>query len=147
MTKKVIVAKSGYNALTETDPNNLNFDSSYNTLKYYASGTTSFTINYSGYYLTDYNAILGRFYYHRKTTSIAHNLGYVPFFLSYALSLTGSVYSLLPISTSDAGYYAFIQSYADDTNIYFVVEMRNQSASGTQDFSFSYKIFKNNLGI
>lgn len=39
MTKKIRIARSGYNAITETDPNNLIFDSSLNTFKILAEGT------------------------------------------------------------------------------------------------------------
>lgn len=39
MTKKIRIARSGYNAITETNTNNLIFDSSLNTFKILAEGT------------------------------------------------------------------------------------------------------------
>lgn len=39
MSKKIVITKGGYNALTETDPNNFIFNSDYNTFKILAEGT------------------------------------------------------------------------------------------------------------
>ncbi|MDE2026119.1 MAG: hypothetical protein KGJ07_06500, partial [Patescibacteria group bacterium] len=41
MTEILAASKAGYNVLTETDPNNFIFHSSYNTFKILVSGTAS----------------------------------------------------------------------------------------------------------
>jgi len=133
--------------LTETAPNNLIFSSDYNTLKYYSSGDIVVTVDYADYYYTE--EWLGiDIYYHRKVSSIQHGLGYVPYFTSYieGFAMEGR-YNMCPGTFADVFYYAYAQSYADDDKIYFVMEIRNDSNSGTIESNFSYKIFKNNLGL
>jgi len=145
MSEKVIVVKTGYNALTETDPNNLTFISDYNTLKYYVSGDATVNMDYSNYYNRVID-ILGTWYQNRATQTVAHNLGYIPVFAVFSESLTDK-FSMCPWQFADAGYWLNAQAYADDTNLYLVVESRGQSASGTATFDFSYKIFKNDTGL
>lgn len=139
------ISKESYDAVTETDPNNLVFSSSYNTLKYDISGNNILTIDYSNYYLTDVD-VFGTFYSHRAIGTVAHNLGYKPFFIVDTETLTDK-YSLCPYQFSDVGFKIFLQSYVDNTNLYFVAEIRNQATSGTIGYTFYYKIFKNDTGL
>lgn len=62
MAIKIIITKAGYNALTETDPRNLIFDSSLNYLKTAGSGSITKTLSGNS---TD-------------SQSVAHGLGYYP---------------------------------------------------------------------
>src|SRR3990167_5099839 len=129
MSNKIVIAKPGFDALTETDPNNLIFSSDYDTLKYYASGSAELTPNGSDI-----------------ETSVAHNLGYIPFFIAYVHSITSTTkYSMCPFTFSDAGFYATICAYADANNIYF--KIFTNTFTGIFTFHFQYKIFRNRLGL
>lgn len=133
MTDKLVISKPGYNALTETDPNNLIFSSDYNTFKYSTSGSDSYTITAgetSG-----------------EHTIVTHNLGYIPFFVVYANdapSYATRWYSL-PFSFADAGVYDHRFVYATTTALVFRFE--NSGFGIDIDLSFYYKIFKNDLGL
>jgi hypothetical protein len=127
MTKKIIIAKTGFNALTETDPNNLIFSSDYNTLKYYLSGSVELSVDGAD-----------------ASTSITHNLGFVPFFVVYVNTLSPvGTWSMVPQTFNDLGAYLYMFAYADTTKIYFQIE----TASAVNTMTFYYKIFKNNLGL
>ena len=129
MTNKIVVAKPGFDAKTETDPNNLNYSSDYDSLKYYASGSASLTPN--GVDIE---------------TSVAHNLGYIPFFIAYVHTITSTTkYSMCPFTFSDAGFYATICVYADATKLYF--KIFTNTFTGIYTFTFQYKIFLNRLGL
>jgi len=67
MSQKLIISKAGFDALTETDPNNLIFDSSLNHLKTAISG--SVTLSYAGA-----GTAFG---------TVAHNFGYLPLAFAY----------------------------------------------------------------
>jgi hypothetical protein len=126
MAYKLRISKSGYNVLTETNLNNIIFDSDYNTLKYHSSGSVNLTASGSD-----------------VSTSIAHNLGYVPFFIVYCFGFISTSYAMCPFYFADVGYYAHISAYADSTNIYFTI----QTNSYTGTMTFLYKIFRNNTGL
>lgn len=143
MSKKIIISKSGYNALTETDVDNLVFSSDYNTLKYYAQGTKSVTTNKANYY---YDAGSGVRYYHYTTGTVSHGLGYVPYFCGY-FHLSSTTACQCPFAFGDAGYFIYIAVYADSSNLYFVDHFNSTDKTGTVTRDFSYRIFKNNLGL
>jgi hypothetical protein len=127
MTQKLVISKPGYDAKTETDPDNLIFSSDYDSLKYYSEG--SVTLEVSG---AD------------AETTVTHDLGYVPFFIVYTNYVPLETdYSTVPFYFADAGSYTYINAYADSTKIYFTV--KTNSASGT--ITFNYKIFRNNTGL
>lgn len=67
MAQKLIVSKSGFDALTETDPRNLIFDSSLNYLKTSQSGSITLAS-------TTGDTVYG---------TVSHNLGYRPLTLAY----------------------------------------------------------------
>jgi len=135
---KIVCAKDGYSALTETNPDNINFHSLYPTLKYFTSGTYSMTVSTSTVY------------------TIAHNLGYTPFFIGFgndlASYISSSDYAILPyywgrsfIGSPNNDIASFI--YADDTNIYLSAYYQSSAVGTSKTFNFYYKIFKNNLGL
>jgi hypothetical protein len=133
MAYKLNISKSGYNALTETNPNNLIFSSDYNTLKYYANGSVSFTITAGG---------SGWYQY---TYTLAHNLGYKPFFFVVGRLNTDptGTHNVLPITNQ---YNQNMEVYADSNNLYFYAGW-GFSGSGSITFYFYYKIFRNNTGL
>lgn len=128
MTTGFKISKPGYNALTETDPNNLVISSDFGTLKYHISGTVQLAVSGSSI-----------------ETSVTHGLGYIPFFVTYyknpalttRFSQTPEVFESLPSN------YSYIESYADSTKVYFTVHTNTLNATVT----FHYKIYRNNLGL
>lgn len=137
------VASAGHDIRTVTNPDNCNFHSKYNTLKYhnslFASNTTTV----------------------ESVTTIAHNLGYVPFFIAFVNDYSGvtdslfggnPVYALMPYyegrstffsPNEDIGAYA----YADSTNLYLKAYYQANAVGDSRTFNYQYKIFKNNLGL
>ena len=148
MTYKIKISKPTFNVLTETAPDNLIFSSDYNTLKYYTSGDIAVVVNYANYYLVQEISPQGTFYKHRKEETVAHNLGYIPYFTSYIKGYAGPErYNMCPGTVADVVFYSYALSYADATNIYFAIEMRNQTSSGTIQWDFAYKVFKNKTNL
>lgn len=148
MSNKIIVAKSGYSALTETDLNNIAFHSDYNTLKYYSQGTTTVTVNKADYYYTNPGSppFVPTTYYNYKVGEISHDLGYIPYFVGY-ISLSGTEACQAPFAYGDAFFFLYESVYADSNKLYFVVHFNSTDNSGLEEFDFSYRIFRNNLGL
>jgi len=129
MSNKIIIAKTGFNALTETNPDNLKFSSDYNTLKYAISG--SYTMSN----VTSTTDI-----------TIAHNLGYVPFHIVFCNDFVAqpTYYGLTEYFNSSGGRLRAARAYCDDTNLYLSL---NLAAGAAITVVWYYKIFKNNLGL
>jgi hypothetical protein len=125
---KLRIAKPGFNVLTETNLDNIIFDSSYNTLKYYLSGSVDLVVTGSD-----------------AEVEITHGLGFVPFFIAYVNLYAGDdeYYNICPGKFADVGIYDYAQAYADNQKLYFKVY--TNSVSNT--FNFRYKIFRNNTGL
>ena len=130
MSNKLLIAKAGYNALTETNPDNLVFSSDYNTLKYAISGSYEMT-NVTG----------------NTEVTIAHNLGYVPFFICYCNDFVAqpTYYGLTEYFNSTGGISRAARAYVDDTNIY--LSLNYGSGNPAITVKWYYKIFKNDLGL
>lgn len=141
----IAVAEDGHDVLTETNPDNFNFHSNYNTLKYFSSGQTD-------YFEADDNF----------TQTIPHNLGYVPFFIGFVNDLSGIVNTILSDSERKYAIMPFMYGrsslahpsqniggfiYADDTNIYLRAYFQTNAIGTGFFYQFYYKIFKNNLGL
>jgi hypothetical protein len=131
---KLIIAKPGYNALTETDPDNLIFSSDYNTFKYFLNGSTTIYIPASASIIT------------REDTIVTHDLGYYPFFVAFMeVNSDSGTYCNLPYSFADAGVYFNFFCYTTTTAL---ILQTTASGLGTGiEFPVWYKIFKNNLGL
>lgn len=127
---KFKIAKPGYNAQTETNPDNLTFSSDYNTFKYFMSGSVTIDLSTA----TEFEV------------TIAHNLGYKPVHFAYLQWEAGAIrwYVLLNRSWADAGFYIHVHMFADDT--YLRVKVR-QDATRSLTGTIKYKIFKNNLNL
>lgn len=132
MSNKIIVAKTGFNALSETDPNNLVFSSDYNTLKYFMSGMI--TLNW-----TDDNTLY--------TQIVPHDLGYIPFFIAYVqFAGSATLHAIVPDNQQTIAGRNYRNVYADTSNLIFAVQ-QNQGTGLAHSINFYYKIFKNNLGL
>ena len=128
MSYKFVISKPGYNALTETNPDNLIFSSDYNTLKYYVNG--SFAIDLNSGTEIEY--------------SLEHGLGYKPVFFAYLQWTDYDPNYFLNFSWADYIYYIHIHAFVDDN--YLRIKVRQDQ---TRDLpgTIRYKIFKNNLGL
>ena len=139
---KIVVTKTGYNALTETDPNNVAYSSAYNTLKYYSSG--SITINVS--------AAINTFY--SLTNNVTHNLGFLPFavvFGNQPKNMTGYSPLGLSYSFSDDGvgntWYRHLRFWVTSTKLYVGAEGLRILGTDSYTATFYYKIYRNKLNI
>jgi len=133
MSNKVIVAKSGYNALTETVPDNLNFSSDYNTLKYETSGSGTATIP------VDPNPFV------QEDVIVTHSLNYIPFYTAYMKESGLTRYYNMPYSIADWWGYIHFFLYCTTTQLILRTEMSSNNAEF--DFTVWYKIFKNDTGL
>lgn len=127
MSRKIILAKSGFNALTETDPNNFIFHSDYNTFKIVAQGTLeNQTVNADP-----------------TTFTLTHGKSYTPNFYAFCLFPDGKV--ALPDEidyqykdqVTDA--YGTFTCEVDATNIYFHCTKKRAS---NFDIDIAYYIFE-----
>lgn len=128
MTFKAKVSKPGFNVLTETNPDNLIFSSDYNTLKYYASGS---------YQMANVTTT--------TNVTIAHNLGYMPFFIVYVNDFFAqpTQYAEVEYLNSVGGLKA-ARAYVDANNLYLSY---NSGDANPYTINWYYKIFKNSLGL
>lgn len=140
MSQVMKVSKEGYDVMgtAGTVPNNLNYSSEYNTLKYYTAGSAvvsgsavfPFTANYYG--------------------TINHNLGYYPYFSCFINdgADTSIYYNNGYILVGAGGFVRYATAFASTANLIFLLSLQN-GASGTLSgtATFYYKIFKNNLNL
>ena len=132
MSQKIVIAKEGYDASTETDPDNLTFSSDYGTLKYHLSGNTSIQI-------------VGDDSSKEDTTEVSHNLGYVPVFIVYVNDFINDLgYNLTPFNYSTVADIIVAEAFADTSKLY--LKFTNKSGED-HTVNFYYKIFRNNTGL
>lgn len=131
----LVIAKNGFNARTETNPNNLIFDSRYKSLKYFIEGQKTISVPSKSY-----PAIT-------EVTLETHNLNYYPFFTASGQINTSPVY-IMPIVFADiVENYDFI--YATKTSLIYR-SYRNSPFGGSSaayTFKIYYKIFSYDLGL
>jgi len=137
MTHLLKISKSGYNVLTETNPNNLVFSSAYNTLKYYHSGSTACSIT------------SGASPQNQEFDIYTHNLGYYPFFTACMKFDADTSYYNLPMNFGDGGYWGLNLIYTTTTKLIHRSERGNiwGERTGSYTATIYFKIFKNNLGV
>ena len=132
MAFKINITKAGYNVLTETNPDNLIFSSDYNTFKYAAAGTVTFTIAAGGASATEY--------------TLTHSFGYIPVAQAYYTDNTLSkYYPLTYYAPSGSGGYLYIVFYITSTQLIFRVVVFGSTPA--KNVTIPYKIFKNNTGL
>lgn len=133
--KRLIIAKSGFDAETETNPNNLIYDSKWNTLKYFRTGSKTINIPSSAppavYEEVIYN----------------HALGYYPLWTaSIDISVTGD-FIIMPESFGDAGFEHAHDCYMTTQDLKFRYTADNAFASMEGGYSvvIRWKIFSFSL--
>lgn len=141
MPQKIVISKPGYDALTETDPNNLIFSSDYNTLKYFTSGSITLDISVGDISLYD------------EVDIVQHGLDFNPFFQVFVKMDSWSVWQPVAYWTAGAGAYDKFYAYVVDPSDPTIGKRLMVRATGYREtadsFSveFRYKIFRNNLNI
>ncbi len=129
MAHKIVVSKPGYDADTETDPNNLIYSSDYDSLKYYASGEVEIDMSTS----------------ENIEVTVVHNLGYVPFFVAYSNYMPlVTDFSHLPFYFAEFGGWFTMDVYSTTTTLFFTIK---RSFTVENTFTVAYKIFRNNTGL
>lgn len=140
MTQVIKISKTNIDALgtAGTVPDNLIFSSDYNTLKYYAVGSTTL----SGSAVYPFTTL----YY----GTINHNLGYVPYFTCYMNDAadTTRFYNNSYIIAGGGGYVRYASVFASTASLIFFLSLSN-GASGTVygTANYFYKLYRNNLGL
>lgn len=151
MSQVFAFSKPGIEVTTATDPDDFVFHSDYDTLKYGAQGAVVLNTNLANYYYVEPGGMLfPDVYYNYSVGSMAHNLGYVPYFAGYGINFvypTPSNAIQLPFAFGDALSFEYSSIYADDTNLYFMSHFSDTNNSGTVSKLFGYRIFKNDLGL
>lgn len=141
---RMVISKTGVNALTDTNPNNKIFDSQFGTLKYYDQGVNQITISAA---TPGANVNVAS-----ETTLVTHNLGYYPFFsANYEFSGDdpGKAY-IMPSMFSDAGYWNYNNVYATTTQLIFRRDFGNTFGSipySAQTIKIYWKIYSKDLGF
>ena len=133
MAQKIVVAKLGFDAGTETNPNNLNYSSDYNTLKYFSSGSITIQLP-----VGTPTSVEG---------TVSHNLGYYPFFSGYVSDIGFTPTRYYPLGFRGVGglAYLYLSAYIGSNSLFFRAE---RDALGTaEDWTFNYFIFRNDLGL
>jgi len=135
MSNKIVVAKSGFDAKTETNPNNLIFSSDYNTLKYDTAGILSLSPS------------IGANLTYARRTSVDHNLGYTPFYIVYVKDdLMTNYQPVGRFQAGSGGFRSFI-AYVTTTKLYVSAYGFSGAGGDSYTVNFYYKIFKNRLGL
>jgi len=140
----LVIAKSGFNAFTETNPNNLIFDSRWGTLKYFDEDITQITI---GAATPAANVLVVD-----ETVLATHNLGYYPFFganFEYSVDDPGKAYTM-PLMFADAGFEIYDMIYTTTTQLIYRREFRNNVGGApyaAQTIKVYWKIYSRDLGL
>lgn len=139
MTQVIKISKPGFNAVTETDPNNLVFSSQYNTLKYSSSIITK-----------QVTLTVLSFTENTNSDTQSHGLSYVPWFISYVKNDYDNLAKPLTsfTTTGQPGVGFFGSVYCDSTDLHFFVYGINTTFSDiTVTFTFYTKVYKNRIGL
>ena len=134
MSKRIVIVKDGFNALTETDPRNKKFDSRYGTLKYLTKVSLQVTIDGGAGDITGRN-------------TYTHNLGYCPFvevFVRVYIGAPFGNYEYVPFFNSGASV-AYNAKYSIGTSSITFYGEFNGVSSSTWTFDFIVFLYKNNI--
>lgn len=147
MSHKIIISKPTFEVFDEI-PDNLIYSSEFDTLKYDTQGLKTVSVNLANYYHSTPATppFIPASYYNYAIGEISHNLGYVPHFAGYILDFPYNNYAIqAPFSFGDFIFFMYLSVYADENKLYFVVHYNTTENTGTEDFEFAYRIFKNDL--
>ncbi len=142
--KRIVIAKEGFNATTELNPNNKIYDSQFNTFKYFSQGIATITIPAG---TPDANVTVT----YEQTLS-THNLGYYPLHNGneeYSEDDPGKVY-VMPLMFSDAGFWTYDMLYVGTSSLIFRREYGNSYGSIDylpQTIKVYWKIYSYDLGF
>lgn len=130
------VAKPGHNVINTKNPNNLNFSSDFNTLKYDLSGVTSIAVNEG----SERNV-------YTKTVAVTHGLNFYPVTIAYVQDDT--MPNPQPMGRFQAGSGASRSFFfhITKTQIIFIINGSWLTTPDNYTAYFYYKIFKNDLGL
>jgi hypothetical protein len=132
------VAKSGVNALTNSDPEKMKFDSAYGTLKYYTKQTKQVTFTAGA----PDNYVSG-------SATYTHSLGYYPFtevFVRVYIGSPSGNYEYCPFFGSGASV-AYSANYKITTTDIVVYGSVDGVSSSTWVFDFLIFVYKNDLNL
>lgn len=141
---RLIIAKDGYDALEETNPNNLIYDSRYGTFKYFVEGIKTITVP-SGTPAAGVDLV------HTETV-YTHGLGYYPFFnanIEFNVVDPGKLY-ICPTNFADAGVWGREFLYMTNNELTFKSIQGNVFGGITHpsyQVKIYYKIYSKNLGF
>ena len=131
------VAKTGINALTNSDPEKMIFDSQYGTLKYFDKKGVNITFDAS---TGDISA----------KGELTHNLSYYPFCEVFVRVYTGSTpsgnYEYCPFAEAGASIF-YSANYKITTDKITVYGMIDGVSSSVWHFDFLIFVYKNNLQL
>lgn len=147
---KTAITKEGIDYFDADSPDDFDYHSGFNTLKYETQGEAVVSVNRANYYHMDPGSfpIFPATYYHRVVGEITHGLGYVPYFAGYILDIPTVGRDIqAPFLFGDFVFFAKLSVYADATKLYFLVQFNSDTNTGTVDFNFGYRLFKNDLGL
>lgn len=142
--RRIVIAKSGFNALDELNPNNKIFDSQFGTIKYFSEDVSEVTIG-----ATTPAANVSSV---SETVLATHNLGYYPFFggnFEFSVDDPGKVF-ILPITFADAGFWSYDMLYVTTTQIVFRREFGNAFGGipySAQTVKIYWKLYSKDLEL
>lgn len=135
--KRIIVAKSGFNALTEQNPNNLKFSSQYGTLKYYAKADEIVFLNAATAINQEARLIVN------------HNLGYYPYveaFVRVYIGTPAGDFEPCPFFGSGATIL-YDAKYIITQNTLELYTKINGISGSLWEFEFILFVYRNNLNL
>lgn len=131
---RLIIARDGNNVFTQnTNPNLMQFDSRWKSLKYFMQNESLVSIP-----LTD--PTVANTTYSYEQVLVNHNLGYYPFFQCFILYEGDTIYSSMPDVFSDAGFWSYHFIYTTTTQIIYRFE-GGDSFGGNQAGGYNIKLY------
>lgn len=140
---RIVLSKTGVNALTDTNPNNKIYDSQFPTLKYYSQATS--TINIPAASPSAGQTVVA------EIALTTHNLGYYPFFGSH-YEFSGDdpgKYYVVPSMFADSGFWNYNMVYTTSTQLIFRREFGNNFGISytAQTIKIYWKIYSFDLDL
>ena len=142
--RRIVVAKPGYNALTDLNPDHKVYDSQFGTIKYDTDGENTLVIP-AATPAANVTAV-------SETVLLTHNLGYYPVFggnFEYSVDDPGKAY-IMPITFSDAGFWTYDMLYVTTTQLIFRREFGNAFGGipySAQTVKIYWKLYSRDLEL